>query len=120
MALGLPALVQKLQLLVPGAAAPPKKRAKPAPKKPRVKAEPAEAEAEEVAGGARRSRRLREVASKPKVEEETAEAKFERQLGEFIVDGECPKCGKILEKGHRAHLRQCGGPRAAPGRTAAT
>lgn len=111
-------MVQKLQEIVnPGVKVPKQKKAK-AEKKKRVKTEPRDAttaageEEEEIPGGARRSKRIRDIESRPKEVEETAEAKYERQLGEFIVDGECPKCGKIYEKGHRAHLLSCGGPRA--------
>lgn len=115
LALGLPGLVAKLQEIAgpPPKPAPKKKRPK-AERRPAVKAEPVEDGAGGLAeeGGVRRSRRLRDVALQPKKEEETAEERFDRQLGEFIVDGECPKCHRIYEKGHRQHLRSCGGPRA--------
>jgi hypothetical protein len=116
LAMGLPALMRTIENIAgPAPKAPPKKRVKkekkPAPVK--VKSEPGEEEAEEEEGGLRRSRRNRNVVKKEK--EETAEERFEREVGEFIVDGECPKCGNILEKGHRSHLRSCGGPKARAG-----
>ena len=120
LAMGLPSIMRSLQNIAgPAPKPPPKKRVKkekkPAPVK--VKAEPGEEGQEEEAeiddGGLRRSRRIRGVVKKEK--EETAEERFERQVGEFIVSGECPKCGSIKEKGHRNHLRSCGGPRAAAG-----
>jgi hypothetical protein len=97
----------------------------PPPKKPRVKkaprvkrepeeveAEPgAEGEAAAAGGGPRRSSRLRDAASRPPPE--TSEQRFERELGEFIVDGSCPKCGRLVERAHRAHLESCAGAKAA-------
>ena len=41
-----------------------------------------------------------------------AEERFERELGEFVVEGACPRCGRVLERGQRAHLRACGGEAA--------
>jgi hypothetical protein len=34
----------------------------------------------------------------------------------FILDGECPKCGKVLTRGHAKHLALChgSGPQAEP------
>lgn len=84
------------------------------PKAPRVKREKREEAAEE--GGARRSTRLRGAAAKKEREEEAEEARLERELGEFIVDGECPRCGKVFERGHRAHLAACTGVRPKPER----
>lgn len=31
--------------------------------------------------------------------------RFERELGQFAVEGECPRCGRVLEKGQRQHLQ---------------
>ena len=30
-------------------------------------------------------------------------------LAVFIIDGECPKCGKTVTRGHRNHLISCSG-----------
>ncbi|PSC67876.1 ring finger domain-containing [Micractinium conductrix] len=62
----------------------------------------------------RRSRRLQDAAEHPKVKPETAEERFGRELGLFVVDGECPRCGRTMEKGHKQHLEGCSGraPRA--------
>ena len=43
----------------------------------------------------------------------TAEESFDRELGEFAVEGACPRCGRVLERGQRAHLQRCGGEKAA-------
>ena len=71
--------------------------------------------------GARRSTRLRakveEGIAVKKEEEETVEDEFERILGEFIIDGACPKCSKIYQKGHRRHLINCSGQPAPPSRS---
>jgi hypothetical protein len=32
------------------------------------------------------------------------------ELALFIIDGECPRCGKAVRRGHREHLARCGGP----------
>lgn len=70
--------------------------------------------------GARRSTRLRVKAEQPvKEEEETVEDRFERQLGEFLVDGTCPKCGKVYERAHKRHLMNCTGPKSPAYRYAA-
>lgn len=121
LALGLPGLVEKLQKevgpLPSGAIAKPKKPRKKVKQESvlrrggRVGAEDGDGKAP----GVRRSSRLAEAADRPKPE--PAEARFERQLGEFIVDGTCPKCGRVFEKGHRTHLMSCGGPRAPPSQT---
>ena len=34
------------------------------------------------------------------------------ELAKFIIDGECPKCGKIITKGHKKHLAMCTGKSA--------
>lgn len=42
-----------------------------------------------------------------------ASEKFDRELGEFVVEGKCPRCGRVMERGHRQHLQSCTGkPRA--------
>lgn len=105
MALGLPGLMNKLQQTVHPA------KARPAAKKPKAKrAKPTAVKSEEgeqEPTGPRRSTRQQVLASKPKPE--TTEEKFMRELGEFIVDGECPRCGRIFEKGHKNHLQSCTG-----------
>lgn len=37
---------------------------------------------------------------------------MERELGEFVVEGVCPRCGRELELGLKAHLQACGGAKA--------
>jgi len=119
LALGLPSLAKKLQEIVrvPGST-PAKKKLE---NRTAAKRKPARTvvnlKLEDEVVGVRRSKRLRDAASKPKVVEEALEASFDRQLGEFVVNGECPKCGSIYTKGHRNHLISCGGPRAPPGST---
>jgi len=118
LSMGLPSLMRTIQNIAgPPPKPPPKKRVKKEKPAPKVKVKTEEGaeekEEEEIEGGPRRSRRNRNAIKKEK--EETAEERFERQVGEFIVDGECPKCGKIYEKGHRSHLRSCGGPKATAG-----
>jgi hypothetical protein len=111
--MGLPSLMRTIQNIVgPPPKPPPKKRVKKEKPPTPVKVKTEEGE-EEIEGAPRRSLRNRNAIKKEK--EETAEERFERQIGEFIVEGECPKCGKILEKGHRNHLRSCGGPKAKAG-----
>ncbi|KAL4445856.1 hypothetical protein ABPG77_009055 [Micractinium sp. CCAP 211/92] len=55
----------------------------------------------------RRSRRLQQAEEHQKEEEENEKQRFERELGQFVVEGECPRCGKALEKAHRQHLQVC-------------
>lgn len=63
--------------------------------------------------GTRRSRRLQgktEDGVSVKTEEHqemTAEEEFEKLLGEFIIEGKCPKCLKMYQKGHKRHLSTC-------------
>jgi hypothetical protein len=101
-ALGLPGLVQKFQKIVSQPKSQKKKRKRQDTE--RVSTVVKKEDGEEL----RRSSRLR---NSVKEEEETAEARYQRQLGEFLVDGTCPKCGRVFQKGHRAHLRSCSGPR---------
>ena len=120
LALGLPGIMKQLQKTVKleqdGESKPKKKRTK---KKKISRATPDINKAEQIAGdaatapGLRRSRRLQEAAERPIKKEETVEEQFNRQLGEFIVNGECPKCGRIFERGHRAHLQSCSGRTSA-------
>jgi len=100
-ALGLPGLVQKFQKIVSQPKSQKKKRKRQDTE--RVSTVVKKEDGEEL----RRSSRLR---NSVKEEEETAEARYQRQLGEFLVDGTCPKCGRVFQKGHRAHLRSCSGP----------
>lgn len=68
--------------------------------------------------GTRRSSRLRaKVEDDIVVKEETVEEEFERMLGEFVIDGQCPKCSKLYQKGHRRHLLNCSGLPAPPSRS---
>jgi hypothetical protein len=109
LALGLPAIVRTLEGIAGATKPPPKKRVKKerAPRV-KVKVEPL-AEGE----GPRRSSRIRDQELNPKIKEESVEDRWERELGEFLVDGTCPKCGNVYERGHRAHLERCtGAPRA--------
>ena len=27
----------------------------------------------------------------------------------FVIDGECPKCGRVVQKNHKRHLSRCSG-----------
>lgn len=38
-----------------------------------------------------------------------ASERFERELGEFVVSEQCPRCGRVLQRGHRRHLQACPG-----------
>ena len=31
------------------------------------------------------------------------------ELATFVIDGECPKCGKVVTRGHKKHLATCAG-----------
>ncbi|KAL4425739.1 hypothetical protein ABPG75_009755 [Micractinium tetrahymenae] len=64
----------------------------------------------------RRSRRLQEAEEHQKEEEEHEKERFGRELGKFAVEGECPRCGKVLEKGQRQHLQTCTGAKPKPKR----
>lgn len=58
----------------------------------------------------RRSTRRGVPSSGPQDDEvESAEDRFNRELGVFIVNEECPKCGKLFTKGHKSHLKSCKG-----------
>jgi len=82
----------------------------PRAKKPRVKKEPLPAsENAEAGAGIRRSSRLRQAAENPKPKVEDTEDPFERELGEFTVNGECPKCKSVLQRGLKRHLEHCTG-----------
>ena len=117
LALGLPSIMKTLEGL---SSAPPKPP--PQPKKKKIKKEKHAAAAavkikheEEEEGGPRRSSRVRGIVAHRKEEEEAAEERYERQLGEFLIDGECPKCGAIFSKDHRKHLMSCQGPKPKAG-----
>eukprot|EP01023_Acetabularia_acetabulum_P026413 TRINITY_DN2509_c0_g1_i18.p1 TRINITY_DN2509_c0_g1~~TRINITY_DN2509_c0_g1_i18.p1 ORF type:complete len:247 (-),score=50.97 TRINITY_DN2509_c0_g1_i18:512-1252(-) len=34
----------------------------------------------------------------------------QQKLGKFIIDGVCPKCFRVITKGHKTHLGTCRGP----------
>lgn len=36
------------------------------------------------------------------------------ELALFIIDGECPRCGKVLSSGHARHLQGCKGAPEPP------
>uniref|UniRef100_A0A7S3XFL1 SWIM-type domain-containing protein n=1 Tax=Picocystis salinarum TaxID=88271 RepID=A0A7S3XFL1_9CHLO len=43
------------------------------------------------------------------------EQEFSDALGQFLVDGTCPKCKRVYERNHRSHLMKCTGKiRPAP------
>ncbi|PRW59134.1 DNA-dependent metalloprotease WSS1 [Chlorella sorokiniana] len=109
LALGIPSLVKELQAQAGAAAAAAK------PKKPKIKREEGQPRGRQAAAAAqqptRRSSRVREAAEHPKPKPETAEERFERELGEMIVEETCPRCGKAISRGHRAHLLACDGER---------
>ncbi|KAK9833702.1 hypothetical protein WJX74_003212 [Apatococcus lobatus] len=85
-ALGLPDLVASID-----------KDLKPKAKKPKKTSKAAEAPS-------RHSRRLHD--EEPEVD---GEADEHVQFAMFIIDGECPKCGKVVTKGHRNHWQGCSG-----------
>jgi hypothetical protein len=41
--------------------------------------------------------------------EEEAISQESKDLAMFVINGECPKCGKIVTSGHRRHLAMCTG-----------
>eukprot|EP01024_Parvocaulis_polyphysoides_P058613 TRINITY_DN6310_c0_g1_i1.p1 TRINITY_DN6310_c0_g1~~TRINITY_DN6310_c0_g1_i1.p1 ORF type:complete len:297 (+),score=31.38 TRINITY_DN6310_c0_g1_i1:105-893(+) len=53
----------------------------------------------------RTSKRL----SNQKEQKEAEEEKLNLELGRFIVDGVCPRCRKVVTKGHKSHLQSCSG-----------
>ncbi len=102
--------VKNLKALVAPAPAPPAAAKRPAAKRARVKTE-VKAEEEGGEGGPRRSRRIEGAATRPR--RETAAQRATRELGEFVVSGDCPRCGRAFESRHAAHLAACaGGPKA--------
>lgn len=36
------------------------------------------------------------------------------ELALFIIDGECPRCGRVLSSGQSRHLQVCKGPPEPP------
>jgi hypothetical protein len=85
------------------------RKASKAKKKRKIKQEEPDETAPE---GVRRSRRIqvKEENFDNLAEVETEEDRFLNLLGGFIISGECPKCSRIFEKGHRRHLLSCRGP----------
>lgn len=99
----------------------PEKKRAPPPRKRNVggtgakrKANHQDREADSV--GTRRSRRLLSksednviIKNEDDYEDLDARDAFDKILGEFIIDGRCPKCHKIYQKGHKRHLDTCKG-----------
>ena len=83
--------------------------------KAKKKAEKKKSKQQSVSDSAatRRSTRLQGKVKQEEIEQqqESTEEKFKRELGVFIVEGTCPKCGKVYQKGHRRHLLNCAGPK---------
>jgi hypothetical protein len=52
------------------------------------------------------------------LEEEDIEPE-DAPLAAFVIDGECPKCGKVLSRGHAKHLASCQGSQVKSGITLA-
>jgi hypothetical protein len=104
--------VKNLKALVaPAAPAPAAAAKRPAAKRARVKAEVTAEEKGGEGGGPRRSRRIEGAAARPR--RETTAQRAERELGEFLASGDCPRCGRAFESRHAAHLAACaGGPKA--------
>ncbi|KAI3438626.1 hypothetical protein D9Q98_001048 [Chlorella vulgaris] len=94
MSLGIPALKRELEEMGSRAAVPRevKKRQRV---KPKGHIQPT-----------RHSTRLQKAKEQPK---ESASERFERELGEFVVSEQCPRCGRVLQRGHRRHLQACPG-----------
>lgn len=122
LALGLPGIMKQLQNTVQHEKHPESIENKKTKKKKKALVKREEDENLEPRTGLRRSRRLQEAAERPPAVEETAEQRFDRELGEFIVNGVCPRCGRVIEKNHRAHLLSCSGEakpsRSVPGYSA--
>lgn len=36
------------------------------------------------------------------------------QLASFMISGDCPKCGRVITKGHKQHLETCSGSARSP------
>lgn len=95
-ALGIPSAVKELSALIPAPRATSHRS-----KKPKVHKEPQEP--------TRRSARLQPGSSvgssqlPPSVEPGS-------ELALFMIDGECPRCGRVSTRGHREHLSRCHGP----------
>lgn len=107
-------VAKQLDTLVGAPGSAPKKKKKTKEIKKEIKVEDDAVPAIKEEGHVRRSRRLQIKQENPvEDEEETAEERFERQLGEFIVNGECPKCGNVYERGQKRHLMNCSGPKSA-------
>lgn len=113
-ALGIPKLAKKLDSLVDSG-----QTKAPKPKNKRKhKSKAVKLEEDVIRIGPRRSSRLQVKSENPDEEKETVEEKFNRQLGEFLVNETCPKCGKVYQKGHKRHLINCSGPKSEQSRIA--
>lgn len=71
----------------------------------KVKKVPKPVVAKKPAGPQRRSSRL---VKKREDENEAAENEA-TILAQFIISGDCPKCSKVIQKGHKKHLANCEG-----------
>lgn len=81
-----------------------------APKQPQKQKSAAQKRFSAPAGTVRRSKRLRvpdEDAENTPEDNELSDEAIE--LAKFQIDGTCPKCGKVVTKGHASHLENCMG-----------
>lgn len=76
----------------------------------KAKKAPETVAAKKPAGSQRRSSRLAK-----KLEDETEAAENEAAvLSQFIIGGDCPKCSRVVQKGHKKHLASCEGEPEVP------
>ncbi|KAF6250584.1 hypothetical protein COO60DRAFT_796953 [Scenedesmus sp. NREL 46B-D3] len=99
LALGIPEAVSGLAKLAPKQAQHKKRKA------PHAAAEPA--------APSRQSTRLRDQAMVARGEV-PPDVEQGSELALFIIDGECPRCGRVLSSSHARHLQSCKGPPEPP------
>ncbi|WIA21512.1 hypothetical protein OEZ85_000715 [Tetradesmus obliquus] len=103
LALGIPEAVSGLAKLAP----------KQAQHKKRKTPQAAAKTAAEPAAPSRQSTRLRDQAMVARGEV-PPDVEQGSELALFIIDGECPRCGKVLSSSHARHLQSCKGPPEPP------
>ena len=73
----------------------------------------AEDEARRKAEKAKEARASRGGLSSRYNGEEEEESEWMKELGQFIVTEDCPRCGQQFTSGHAAHLKKCGGKKGS-------
>lgn len=129
MAMGIPSIVRSIENIAGVQAKPPAPKKPRAPKKkpatpPHIKQEDTvEGGNAEQQPGVRRSTRIRNPPTRAKThikteeEQEKEEEEFEEALDQFEDDNVCPRCQRVIKKGHRYHLMNCTGhPEPKPSR----